>query len=127
MRLIVKWALKRLASAAGGFYMSRIRSDMEDVLNHMRGQGFIPQSVIDVGVANGTKDLYEAFPNAQFVLVEPLREFEPYMQSLQKKYKVRYELAAAASTLGSSPKIAVNSLRSLTFFSLPEQRYYYPV
>jgi len=101
MRLIVKWALKRLASAAGGFYMSRIRSDMEDVLNHMRGQGFIPQSVIDVGVANGTKDLYEAFPNAQFVLVEPLREFEPYMQSLQKKYKVRYELAAAASTLGT--------------------------
>jgi len=28
---------------------------------------------------------------------------------------------------GSSPKFAVNSLRSLTFFSLPEQRYYYPV
>ena len=27
----------------------------------------------------------------------------------------------------SSPKFAVNSLRSLTFFSLPEQRYYYPV
>lgn len=101
MRTLIKRLLKKFTLLLGGFYLSRIRSDMEDVLAHMKQQGFKPSSIIDVGVANGTSDLYEAFPEAQFVLVEPLSEYAPYMKSLQQNYKVHYEVAAAAATAGT--------------------------
>lgn len=34
-----------------------------------------PKTIIDVGVAHGTPELYDAFPNAHLVLVEPLSEY----------------------------------------------------
>jgi FkbM family methyltransferase len=36
---------------------------------------FAPSTVIDVGVAFGTIGLYEAFPDAHLVLIEPLEEY----------------------------------------------------
>ena len=38
---------------------------------YLRGYGFAPDVVIDVGVARGTNWLYRCFPEAQFVLVDP--------------------------------------------------------
>jgi len=38
---------------------------------------FIPGTIIDVGVAWGTPDLYEAFPASKFYLVEPLKDSSP--------------------------------------------------
>jgi FkbM family methyltransferase len=43
---------------------------------NLRKRGFAPGTVIDVGVAEGTAGLYEAFPDAYLVLVEPLAEYE---------------------------------------------------
>lgn len=37
-----------------------------------------PKTVFDVGIGYGTYPLYEAFPNAKFVLVEPLPVCEDY-------------------------------------------------
>src|SRR3954447_375084 len=37
-------------------------------------RGLSPRTVIDVGAARGTQPLYEAFPDAYLVLVEPLGE-----------------------------------------------------
>ena len=45
-----------------------------------------PKTVIDVGVAHGTPGLYEAYPRAKFILVEPLREFESTIGEIAKKY-----------------------------------------
>lgn len=45
-----------------------------------------PQTVIDVGVGYGTYALYEAFPNAKFVLVEPLRDYEGAIEEVAKKH-----------------------------------------
>ena len=45
-----------------------------------------PKTVIDVGVGYGTFPLYEAFPEAKFVLVEPLRDFEGAIEKIAKKY-----------------------------------------
>lgn len=39
-----------------------------------------PKTVIDIGVADGTPWLYEAFPNAKYHLVDPTRESLPHMQ-----------------------------------------------
>jgi FkbM family methyltransferase len=38
-------------------------------------RGMAPRTIIDVGAARGTEPLYEAFPDAFLVLVEPLAEF----------------------------------------------------
>lgn len=42
---------------------------------YIRRLGFRPMTVVDVGVGGGTPDLYQAFPKAYLVLVEPLEEF----------------------------------------------------
>jgi FkbM family methyltransferase len=39
---------------------------------YLGGYGFRPDAVIDVGVAEGTPWLYNSFPGAHFVLVDPL-------------------------------------------------------
>lgn len=41
---------------------------------YLRSYGFSPDVVIDVGVENGTRWLYEAWPDAKLVLVDPLSE-----------------------------------------------------
>jgi FkbM family methyltransferase len=61
---------------------------------------FIPGTIIDVGVAWGTPDLYEAFPASKFYLVEPLKEFEPDLERLKSTYDTEYVLAAAGAATG---------------------------
>ena len=41
-----------------------------------------PRSVFDVGVGRGTNWLYESFPEAALVLVEPLSRFEPQIREI---------------------------------------------
>lgn len=43
---------------------------------YLASLGFEVKTVFDVGVAGGTANLYEAFPEAKFVLIEPISEFE---------------------------------------------------
>ena len=57
--------------------------------------GFCPKIVVDVGVAKGTKELYDAFPDSFFLLIEPLKEFEPDLKRILQKYHGSYILAAA--------------------------------
>jgi len=60
--------------------------------------GFTPNTVVDIGVATDTNDLYKHFPNANYLFVEPLEEFEPNLKYLCQKYKGNYALAAAGAT-----------------------------
>jgi FkbM family methyltransferase len=48
----------------------------------LKRAGFAPRTVFDIGVATGTPELYEAFPEAHFVLVDPSRDSFPHMQRL---------------------------------------------
>lgn len=53
-------------------------------------------TLVDVGVGVGTPALYQAFPHAHLVLVEPLREFWPQMERLlQDRDGVHLPLALA--------------------------------
>lgn len=63
--------------------------------------GFNPRVVIDVGVACGTPRLYAAFPNAYYLLVEPLYEYEPHLTKILKRLQGEYVLAAAGSCSGT--------------------------
>jgi FkbM family methyltransferase len=68
----------------------------------MRGLGFKPKTVIDVGVASGTPELYNAFPDSYFVLIEPLKKFESDLNSILGQYKGSFVLAAAGSRPGQA-------------------------
>lgn len=75
---------------------------MMESLNNVIKNGVSPKTVIDVGVATGTLELYDSFPNANFMLIEPLDEFLPYLESLTIERKnFKYILAAARSKSGN--------------------------
>jgi FkbM family methyltransferase len=57
-----------------------VRSDSvgrtwDTLLHHLTGRGFRPHTVVDVGAAGGTLDLYRHFPTARYHLYEPLSEY----------------------------------------------------
>ncbi|NKB66700.1 MAG: FkbM family methyltransferase [Candidatus Latescibacteria bacterium] len=45
-----------------------------------------PKTVIDVGVAHGTYPLYEAYPEARFILVEPLIDYSESIATIANRY-----------------------------------------
>ena len=75
-----------------------LQSEMDKSLNRISSNGFIPNTVIDIGVGNGTQDLYSAFPDAYLYLIEPLVEFKPTIQSILSKRNGDYIIAAAGSS-----------------------------
>ena len=65
---------------------------------YLRRLGFRPQTIIDVGVADGTPELYAAFPDAQLILVEPVGGFfEEIAQILTHRRGVHIRAAAWSS------------------------------
>ena len=76
------------------------RTTLFESLEHVRKMGFTPNTIFDIGVAKGTKDLYKAFPDSFFVLIEPIKEYESYMKKILKKYQGIYKLTAASSEKG---------------------------
>lgn len=63
----------------------------------LRKPGFSPRTVVDVGVDDGTPTLYEAFPEAFQVLIEPLKENEPHLQRILQEYEGVYFLTAVGA------------------------------
>lgn len=56
------------------------------------------KTVIDVGVGYGTYPLYKAFPAANFVLVEPLKEYENSIEEISRKYNCKIFYKAVSDT-----------------------------
>jgi len=79
----------------------RVRTSLAGVLDHVKSLGFQPQTVIDVGVAYGTFELYERFPDANHLLVEAVSECEDFLKEICRKYKAQYVLAAAGKKPGT--------------------------
>lgn len=101
VRSLIKSAISRVLGSFG-FYLSRTRTAMSEVLAQISSSGFIPGTVIDVGVANGTNDLYRAFPDSKHLLIEPLEEFTPYLDEICRAYRAEYVIAAADSGSGTT-------------------------
>ena len=117
MKRLMKWVLR-----VCGYQITRIRTDqgqqtqgqqrrkermtLADALEHIaklsREVGFEPQTVIDVGVADGTPELYMTFPRSKLLLVEPLIEFEDVLKEICTQYDAQYVLAATASQKGTT-------------------------
>jgi len=71
-----------------------------NIFDHLKLLGFEPKTIIDVGVANGTPELYEAFPKAYFVLVEAVSEYEETIQQILMEIDGEYHLVAVSDHAG---------------------------
>lgn len=94
------------------------RTSLEGSLTQVRDTGVAPATVIDVGAAIGSfsRQCHEIFPNAQYLLIEPLNE---YVSCLDKTVKAipraSYEIAVASScdnpvTINVHPDLVGSSL-----------------
>jgi hypothetical protein len=107
MLTAAKRAVKSLFGAAGLEIRKKRpaeteRTSMRGTLRQLKSLGFAPHTLIDVGVAYETGDLYPEFPNARILLIEPQAEFEPCLQEICRKYKAECVLAAAGAEAGTA-------------------------
>ena len=103
-RAAARDAIKALV-ARTGFELRRRgagpRRTLPEVLGHVRAQGFAPATVVDVGVATGTPELYDAFPAARLLLVEPLAEYAPALEGLRAQRGAQVAQVAAGAETGT--------------------------
>jgi len=78
------------------------RTSLAGGLAQLARLGVKPRTVIDVGVADATPELYGAFPEASLLLIEPLAEFEPFLKRICSTYNAQYVLAAAGDAPGNA-------------------------
>lgn len=77
-----------------------VRSSLPAVLRHYVGHGLRPDTIVDVGVAAGTPELYAAFPDARLVLVEPLEEWRGHLEQMVERRDTKVVIAAAGRERG---------------------------
>jgi FkbM family methyltransferase len=66
----------------------------------LQRHGFTPETLVDVGAAGGTPELYKAFPKARQVLIEPLVEFAPDLDELVKEHGGEVIMTAVGASNG---------------------------
>src|SRR5918994_4292031 len=113
----LKRAAKRLADRAGVEVRRKdtgVRRTPEAVLGHVKRMGFAPATVIDVGVAYGTPELYDAFPEARFLLVDPLEEYAEAIGQITQRLRDAEWVRAAAGPEPGSITISVNRAPALS-------------
>lgn len=102
----------RRALLARGVEVSRrggARRTMAAVLDNLKRLGLDPATVIDVGVGYGTHELWEAFPRARLLLIEPIPDrFGGAAQELARRREGAELVAAAAGAEAGSATITVH-------------------
>ena len=86
-----------------GFVLKSVNQPIRGFEKFFQGvtkKGFRPATVFDVGVGFGTWDLYDAFPHAKFVLVEPIKEQEDTLRRIADTYDAEYHLTAIGDRQG---------------------------
>lgn len=105
IRTRAKGAVRRVLESAGVEVRRRggVRRTAGEVLGHVRRLGLEPGAIVDVGVAYGTPELYEAFPRARLLMVEPLAEYEQSLGEIARSRPgAEYVLAAAGREPGTA-------------------------
>ena len=102
LKKIVKSAFHLIGYDIATLSVGPSRGSMAGVLGQLVRQGFVPKVVIDVGAASGTPELYEAFPIAYHLLIEPLQEFESSLRDILRQFKGEHVQAVASDRTGSA-------------------------
>jgi len=118
----VKMLVKRHSDINSTDILPAICSQQQDAINawtmtaslkRLANSGFNVSSILDVGASDGkwTKDALTIFPNAQYLLFEPLEERRRELQLLKGSYaNIDFELAAVGSELGEVSFIVTEDL-----------------
>jgi FkbM family methyltransferase len=109
-----------------GLKVSRIKNDKVSIdswnnwatcLELLKTQGFQPKTVFDIGVAGGTPDLYAAFPNAFYYLVDPTQESLPHMRAIAQKLNAKIlHLALGEEECSLEIEVRPNDIGASSFF-----------
>ena len=84
------------------------RDSLVEMLGQIKRLGVAPRTVVDVGAAGGsfTRECAALFPEAHYLLIEPLIEYEKALSELARSLsKAQYVCAAAAARSG---EMAIN-------------------
>ena len=84
-----------------------LRWSLDQSYKHLVDRGFLPKVIIDVGAANGSFDLYQNFPSAYYILIEPLKENEKKLNEVLKTLN-GILISAAASNKNGYAKLFVD-------------------
>lgn len=116
-KALIRDVLKRLFWLLGFELAEKgsIARSMATVLDVAKSRGLAPATIIDIGVAYGTAELYSAFPQAQLLLVEPVREWEDQLLKLTRNRKTEIVWSAAGT---QSSVLTINLFRDLGATSL---------
>src|SRR5256885_8352881 len=90
--------IKKTARALG-LEISRAKTTRNSIAEHcalLTRLGFEPGTIIDVGAADGTPGLYDCFPDADLLLIDPLEEHVPALNEISRKH-VRARIAVGAA------------------------------
>tara|TARA_A100001388_G_C28757626_1_gene495871 strand:+ start:1312 stop:2010 length:699 start_codon:yes stop_codon:yes gene_type:complete len=94
------------------------RINMRQSLLHLKENGYTPKLIVDVGVADGTPEIYEIFPESKFLLVEPLDYFQKSINKIIKTYDATHIKVAAGSSSGIKKfMISENKHSNSSFYS----------
>ena len=116
---LLKSSMRKLFNTMGiEVHRRNSRSTLLGVLRAAKNAGLAPGTVIDVGAAYGSFALQcrRVFPDAMFICIEPLQEYEPLLEKVTKSIpNAEYILAAAASgpkevTINVHPDLLGSSL-----------------
>jgi FkbM family methyltransferase len=98
-RAFLRDSLKRGFWIAGFELAERgsVARSMATVLDVAKSRGFLPATIVDVGVAYGTAELYAAFPDARLLLIEPVQEWDVQLRKITRGRKTDMVWVAAGS------------------------------
>jgi FkbM family methyltransferase len=116
-RALRRWGWRVERETGTGWQPGRTYWDAE----YLRRWGVRPRTVIDVGVGGGTPHLYEAFPDAHLVLVEPLAEFAPAIASvLARRPGVHFPVALGAAEAEREVRVEPRFAERSSFYARHE-------
>ncbi len=96
--------MKRFIKRSFNYFGLEIKRHLQIGWNseHLRKLCPSVETIVDVGVENGTHELYAAFLEKKFLLVEPLKEFEPGIREILTRYDGDYYLGAVGERSGQA-------------------------
>ncbi len=99
-----RWMEERGAGGRQGHGGQALPSGPVNPLNRWRWQlGPVrnrPQTLIDIGVAQGTPEFYRVNTDADLFLIDPIEEFKPFFERILSRRRGGYEFCAVGSTPG---------------------------
>jgi FkbM family methyltransferase len=89
----------------------RQRSNKLNALLNLNRSGFKPSIVFDVGAQVGTPELYNAYPDAHHIFIEPVAECVPILNEIACKLRSASVINCAVSNVNGKTSLSVTPSR----------------